>query len=70
MVRRAQEKSGAIGAIEPLEASGIELPSGITDESGGGPSQGPRTRASWPRPRKARPSPRIWPCTPPGNVRL
>ena len=70
MVRRAQEKSGAIGATEPLAAIGTESPSGVTEASGGGPSHGPSTRASSPRLRRARARPSTWPCTPPGSVRL
>jgi hypothetical protein len=48
IVRSAAEASGANGAIEPLAAVGRLLPSGVTNGSGGGPSQGPSTRASWP----------------------
>ena len=36
MVRSAADGSGASGAIEPLAASGSELPSGVTKLSGGG----------------------------------
>ena len=57
MVRRAALMSGAMAAIDPLAAVGIELPSGVTNVSGGGPSHGPRTRASIPRSRRARPRP-------------
>ena len=70
MVRNDADGSGAIAAIDPLAAVGIELPSGVTKVSGGGPSQGPSTRASMPRSRRARPSPSTWPWTPPGRVRL
>ena len=47
---RAQraDGSGASGAIEPLAAVGRLLPSGVTQSSGGGPSHGASTRASWP----------------------
>ena len=47
-MRSAAEASGASGAIEPLAAVGRLLPSGVTNASGGGPSHGPSTRASWP----------------------
>ena len=70
MVRMAHDGSGAMGAIDPLAAVGMLLPRGITPTSGGGPSHGPSTRASWPSVRSARASPRTWPCTPPGTVRL
>jgi hypothetical protein len=56
MVLSAQEKSGAIGATDPLAAIGTELPRGVTDASGGGPSHGPSTRASTPVFRNARAS--------------
>ena len=48
MVRSAADGSGASGAIEPLAAVGRLLPSGVTNGSGGGPSHGASTRASWP----------------------
>ena len=70
MVRSWADGSGAIGAIEPLTAVGMLSPSGVTPESGGGPSQGPSTRTSWPRARNDRASASTWPCTPPGRVRL
>ena len=70
IVRSAAEASGAIGATEPLAAVGRLLPSGVTKDSGGGPSHGPSTRASWPRRRSSRARPSTWPCTPPGTVRL
>jgi hypothetical protein len=38
------EGSGAIGATDPFAAVGIELPSGVTNPSGGGPSDGARIR--------------------------
>jgi hypothetical protein len=69
-VRRAADGSGASGAIEPLAASGSELPSGVTKLSGGGPSHGPSTRASCPRRRSSRARPSTWAWTPPGTVRL
>ena len=45
---RAQggRRVGASGAIDPLAAVGRLLPRGVTNASGGGPSHGPRTRAS------------------------
>ncbi|CAB4764779.1 unannotated protein [freshwater metagenome] len=46
IVRSAAEGSGASGAVEPFAAVGRLLPSGVTNGSGGGPSQGPSTRAS------------------------
>ncbi len=58
MVRRAQAGSGAMGATEPLAASGTDFPSGVTPASGGGPSHGASTRTSCPRVRNARASPR------------
>ena len=48
MVRSAHDGSGASGATEPLAAVGMVLPSGMTNSSGGGPSHGASTRASWP----------------------
>ena len=36
----------AIGAMEPLAAVGMLLPSGVTYVAGGGPSQGASTRTS------------------------
>ena len=53
-----------------VAAVGIEFPSGMTYSSGGGPSQGARTRASWPSSLSTRARPSTWPCTPPGRVRL
>ena len=41
MVRRAALMSGAMAAMDPLAAVGMELPSGVTNVSGGGPSHGP-----------------------------
>ena len=41
MVRMEAAGSGAMAAIEPFDAVGMEFPSGVTAESGGGPSQGP-----------------------------
>ena len=70
IVRSAADASGASGAIEPLAAVGRLLPSGVTNASGGGPSHGPSTRASWPCRRSSRASPSTWACTPPGTVRL
>src|SRR4051812_10385064 len=35
MVRRAQAASGAMGATEPFEAVGMDLPNGVTIVSGG-----------------------------------
>ena len=70
MVRRAAEGSGAIGATEPLPAAGTDAPSGETQGSGGGPSQGASTWASTPMDRRARASPSTWCCTPPGMLRL
>src|SRR4029079_17530440 len=60
----------AIGAMEPFAGWRIELPSGVTQPSGGGPSHGPRTRTLWPFDRIARPRPSACSCTPPGTVRL
>ena len=42
----------------------------VTPASGGGPSHGASTRASWPSARSTRASPSTWPCTPPGSVKL
>src|SRR5215218_2375120 len=70
IVRIAADASGASGAIEPLAAVGRLLPSGVTNDSGGGPSHGPRTRASWPWRRSSRANPSTCDCTPPGNDRL
>ena len=70
IVRSWAAGSGASGATEPLAAAGTLLPSGVTQASGGGPSQGPSTRVSWPRVRRARPSPSTCPWTPPGIERL
>ena len=70
MVRSDAAGSGASGAIEPLAAVGRLLPSGVTNSSGGGPSHGASTRASWPMARSDRASPSTWPWTPPGSVRL
>ena len=57
MVRSCADGSGASGATEPLAAVGMLLPSGVTQPSGGGPSHGPSTRASWPLARSARHQP-------------
>ena len=60
---RAQRRTtgpGASGAIEPLAAVGMLLPSGVTNGSGGGPSHGASTRASWPMARSTRASPSTW----------
>jgi hypothetical protein len=46
IVRSAADGSGASGAIEPFADVGRLLPSGVTNGSGGGPSQGPSTRTS------------------------
>ena len=70
MVRSCAEMSGAIGAIEPFDAVGTLLPSGVTNSSGGGPSHGASTRVSWPRRRSARARASTWPWTPPGMLRL
>ena len=70
IVRSCADRSGAIGATDPLAAVGTLLPSGVTPASGGGPSHGPSTRTSWPAVRSARANPRIWPWTPPGSDRL
>src|SRR5262245_22590304 len=70
MVLRAQEGSGASGATEPFAAVGMELPNGMTNCSGGGPSHGASTRASCPRARSTRARPNTCPWTPPGTVRL
>ena len=63
-------RSGATGAIDPLAAVGMLLPSGVTQASGGGPSHGAMTRVGWPLARRARASPSTWAWTPPGTVRL
>src|SRR5690349_20311202 len=70
IVRTAADGSGAIGATDPLVAHGIDLPSGVTPGSGGGPSQGAKTCTTWPMSRKARASARTCIWTPPGIVRL
>ena len=70
IVLRAHETSGAIGATEPLAAKGMQLPSGVTPMSGGGPSHGPSTRTKWPWARSERANPSTCPWTPPGRVRL
>ena len=70
MIRSWAAGSGASGATEPLAAVGIELPNGVMPGSGGGPSQGARTRTSWPSPRMERAMPSTCPWTPPGMVRL
>ena len=69
IVRSWADGSGASGATEPLAAVGTLRPSGVTPASGGGPSQGASTRASWPSARNERASPSTWPWTPPGMVR-
>jgi hypothetical protein len=61
---------GAMGATEPLAASGTHIPSGVTPPSGGGPSHGPSTRTSCPSARNDRARPSTWPCTPPGKLKL
>ena len=70
IVRNAADGSGASGTIEPFAAVGKLLPSGVTNGSGGGPSQGPRTRASCPIFRNSRAKPKTCACTPPGIVKL
>ncbi len=69
-MRIAADASGASGAIDPLAAVGRLLPSGVTNDSGGGPSHGPSTRASWPWRRSSRASPSTCACTPPGIDKL
>ena len=68
-MRSWADGSGASGATEPLAAVGTLRPSGVTPASGGGPSQGASTRASWPSARNERASPSTWPWTPPGMVK-
>lgn len=70
IVRNAADGSGASGTIEPFAAVGRLLPSGVTNGSGGGPSHGPRTRASCPILRNSRAKPRTCTWTPPGIVKL
>ena len=70
IVRSAAGTSGASGATDPLTAVGRLLPRGVTNDSGGGPSHGPRTRTSWPCALIARARPRTCCWTPPGMVRL
>ena len=70
IVRNTQAGSGASGAIEPLVEVGRLLPSGVTNVAGGGPSQGPSTRASMPMRRSSRAKPIACACTPPGTERL
>ena len=54
IVRSAAAGSGASGAIEPLADVAMLLPRGVTPASGGGPSHGASSRASWPSLRSAR----------------
>jgi hypothetical protein len=44
-------------AIEPFADVGRLSPSGVTNDAGGGPSQGPSTRTSCPRARRLRANP-------------
>ncbi len=69
-VRITADGSGASGAIDPFAAVGRLSPSGVTNDSGGGPSQGPSTRTSWPLRRNSRANPSTWACTPPGIDKL
>ena len=56
-----------IGAIEPFDGKPRVGPRLVIPASGGGPSDGARTRASTPTPRSARASPSTWTCTPPST---